>query len=100
MTDCAILRFRVLLLVLWLLSAAPPAARSAAAASDEKSPAVKTESDSDSATKAEDATKADPAQRRSEEEYFELFRSLADTIDQVDRNYVKPIDRREIMERS
>jgi carboxyl-terminal processing protease len=98
MTDCAILRFRVLLLVLWLLSAASPAARSAAAAADEKSPPVKTESDSDSATKAEDASKADPAQRRSEEEYFELFRSLADTIDQVDRNYVKPIDRREIME--
>lgn len=31
-------------------------------------------------------------------EYFELFKLFADTIDQVERNYVKPIDRRELVE--
>jgi len=28
------------------------------------------------------------------EDYYELFRVLADTLDQVERNYVKPVDRR------
>ncbi|HEY2761476.1 MAG TPA: PDZ domain-containing protein, partial [Pirellulales bacterium] len=36
--------------------------------------------------------------QKADEEDFELFKSLADTIDQVERNYVKPIDRRELME--
>src|SRR5262245_10223134 len=40
----------------------------------------------------------DGAAHRADEEYFELYKSLADTIDQVDRNYVKPVDRRELME--
>lgn len=31
-------------------------------------------------------------------EYYELFKTLADTIDQVDRNYVKDVSRRELME--
>jgi carboxyl-terminal processing protease len=29
---------------------------------------------------------------------YELYRALADTIDQVERNYVKPVDRKELME--
>ena len=33
-----------------------------------------------------------------DEEYYELFKTLADTIDQVERNYVKDISRRELME--
>ena len=48
------------------------------------------------------ADKVDPkdaaARRKAEAEYFELYMSLADTLDQVERNYVKPIDRRELME--
>lgn len=36
--------------------------------------------------------------QQAADEDFELFKSLADTIDQVERNYVKPIDRRELME--
>jgi carboxyl-terminal processing protease len=36
--------------------------------------------------------------KHSEDEEFELYKSLADTLDQVERNYVKPIDRRELME--
>ncbi|REJ64578.1 MAG: S41 family peptidase [Planctomycetota bacterium] len=32
------------------------------------------------------------------EEYYELFEVLADTVDQIERNYVEPIDRRELME--
>lgn len=35
---------------------------------------------------------------KDEEEFYDLFRSLADTVDQVDRNYVKKVDRRELME--
>jgi carboxyl-terminal processing protease len=31
-------------------------------------------------------------------EYYELFKTLADTMDQVERNYVKNISRRELME--
>jgi carboxyl-terminal processing protease len=38
------------------------------------------------------------ARRKTEEEDYEFYKSLADTIDQVERNYVKPIDRRELME--
>ncbi len=42
---------------------------------------------------------ADPAaEARDEKEFYELYRSLADTVDQVDRNYVKKVDRRELME--
>src|SRR6185369_5307298 len=29
---------------------------------------------------------------------YELYKALADTIDQVERNYVKPVDRKELME--
>lgn len=32
------------------------------------------------------------------EDYYDLYKILADTIDQVDRNYVKEMDRREIIE--
>jgi carboxyl-terminal processing protease len=34
----------------------------------------------------------------ADDEYYELFRVLADTLDQVERNYVKEIDRRRLME--
>ncbi|MGA2068686.1 MAG: S41 family peptidase [Thermoguttaceae bacterium] len=32
------------------------------------------------------------------EDYYELYKMLADTMDQVDRNYVKEVNRRELME--
>jgi len=31
-------------------------------------------------------------------QYYELFRMLAETMDEVERNYVKPVDRRKLME--
>ena len=34
----------------------------------------------------------------SEDEYFELMKLFVDTFEQIDRNYVKPVDRRELME--
>ena len=37
-------------------------------------------------------------QRKQDEEYYELYRALADTMDQVERNYVKGISRRELIE--
>jgi carboxyl-terminal processing protease len=35
---------------------------------------------------------------QDESEYYDLFSTLVDTIDQVDRNYVKDLDRRELLE--
>ncbi|MCA9172786.1 MAG: PDZ domain-containing protein, partial [Planctomycetales bacterium] len=39
-----------------------------------------------------------PVEDISEEEYYELLRLLADTLDQVERNYVKEVTRRELVE--
>ena len=35
---------------------------------------------------------------KADDEFYELFRLFADTLDQVERNYVKDISRRELME--
>lgn len=35
---------------------------------------------------------------KADDEYYELFKVLADTMDQVERNYVKDVSRRELME--
>jgi carboxyl-terminal processing protease len=34
----------------------------------------------------------------SAEDFYELYQLLADTVDQIDRNYVKKVDRRELIE--
>lgn len=34
----------------------------------------------------------------NDQEYYELFKLFADTVDQIERNYVKPVDRRELIE--
>lgn len=36
--------------------------------------------------------------KKSDEDYYELYQVLADTLDQVERNYVKDVSRRELME--
>jgi len=55
----------------------------------------------------DDGSLADPApktpaeiaaEKREEQEFFEMYKALADTVDQVDRNYVKKVDRHELME--
>ena len=43
------------------------------------------------------ADKAAP-KPRDKEEYYELYQLLVDTIDQVERNYVQNMDRRELIE--
>jgi carboxyl-terminal processing protease len=43
---------------------------------------------------AQDETKATPKQ----DEYFELMQTFVDTFEQVDRNYVKDVDRRKLLE--
>jgi carboxyl-terminal processing protease len=53
---------------------------------DEKAPG-KTEQKSESAT---------PASK--DDQYFELMRVFADTFEQIDRNYVKDVDRRKLIE--
>ena len=44
---------------------------------------------------AENTEKRSP---QSKDDYYELYKLLADTVDQVDRNYVKEVDRRELIE--
>ena len=44
------------------------------------------------------ATAASPAANPADDEYYELYQMFADTLDQVERNYVKPVSRRELME--
>jgi carboxyl-terminal processing protease len=39
-----------------------------------------------------------PKANASHDDYYELFKILADTMDQVERNYVKQVDRRELVE--
>jgi carboxyl-terminal processing protease len=50
------------------------------------------------AKSSSDANKSDKLPLKSDDEYYELFRSFADTVDQVERNYVQEVDRRELME--
>lgn len=45
---------------------------------------------------AQEKESAAPA--RKEDEYFELMRVLADTFEQIERNYVKDVDRRTLVE--
>ena len=49
---------------------------------------------------ADEAPPADPAAATLErdDEYYELYKVFADTLDQVERNYVEDISRRELME--
>ena len=42
--------------------------------------------------------KTQPEKGPSEDERYELYKLLVDTIDQVERNYVKEVDRRELFE--
>src|SRR5262249_44396783 len=55
------------------------------------------EDDDDKATQSEPTD--DPAKPASkEEQYFELMRVFADTFEQIERNYVKDVDRRKLVE--
>ncbi len=47
---------------------------------------------------AEDTAADGPPASPSKDEYYENYKVLIDTIDEVDRDYVKPIDRRELVE--
>lgn len=87
-------RHHLLLVGIWLLALPMLMAVAADEKSEKKSPV-----DSSKASSKESAAPHDAdVDRKADEEYFELYKSLADTIDQVERNYVKPIDRRELME--
>lgn len=44
------------------------------------------------------ALQAPSADTEKDDEYYELMRVFVDTFEQIDRNYVKDIDRRELME--
>ncbi|MEW4456227.1 S41 family peptidase [Bremerella sp. JC817] len=49
-------------------------------------------------SQGDDPTDPDNVYANVDEEYVELIQLFADTLDQVDRNYVKDVDRRELME--
>ena len=55
---------------------------------------------SDPEDPAGDGVKEDPDKKADQEdaEYYELLRLFADTLDQVERNYVKPLDRRDLIQ--
>src|SRR5688572_30541922 len=82
---------RLMLVLALCLSAIP-----ALAAGDEPATQPKPATESQPAT--QNAAQSDPPRKLSDDEYYELFKSFADTIDQVERNYVKEVDRRELME--
>lgn len=47
---------------------------------------------------AANSSRLEGASQKEREEYFELLMVLADTIDQIDRNYVEKVSRRELIE--
>ena len=85
---------------------APAATPPAADPAGEKPDPAKTESDQPAADKPEGEkpagekpkAAASPAADPADDEYYELYQIFADTLDQVERNYVKPVSRRELME--
>ena len=44
------------------------------------------------------AVAADKPKAAKNDDYYELYKVLVDTMDQVERNYVKEVDRRELVE--
>jgi carboxyl-terminal processing protease len=93
-------------------AAAPPVATPPAAAPPAEKPDAEKSATEKSATEKPDAEKpaadplvpkadakaGSPAANPADDEYFELFQTFVDTLDQVERNYVKPVSRRELME--
>ncbi len=59
---------------------------------DPQQPATK------NAPQQDKAKKDGSSSKEEEQEYYELLRLFVDTLDQVDRNYVKDVSRRELME--
>jgi carboxyl-terminal processing protease len=79
----------------FIQSAEPSAEHPKAAAADEP----RSEGDAAKTAKEKADKKAADAQAAKDEaEFYDLYKALADTVDQVDRNYVKKVDRRELME--
>ncbi len=88
-------RHRILAPVLIALLALPAWADEPPADSQPKPP--------EQAAPAQDAAQpvksdAGDGAKRDDEEYYELYQVFADTLDQVERNYVKPVSRRELIE--
>lgn len=90
-------RWPAFLLVLALSGVMIPLSRA-----EDKPPSDKPAADADSAAPAKtdkpDAAKEAAAARAAADEEYELYQVFADTLDQVERNYVKKVDRRELME--
>lgn len=72
-----------------------PDAKSAPVSSPVKEAAPAAEPDDD---KSAEDSKAAPNDANHDRETLELLKVFVDSLDQIERNYVKPIDRRELME--
>lgn len=65
----------------------------------QKSPGSEAPSKPDEKPAAVETTPEEAAKNKEQDaEYYELYREFADTLDQVERNYVLPVSRRELME--
>jgi carboxyl-terminal processing protease len=62
------------------------------------SPCAASEPAEKAASAAQSAAPAAQAVAPAKDDYYEMYKVLIDTMDQVDRNYVKEIDRRELVE--
>ena len=65
---------------------------------DESEPADEPKPEDGEAPESTGEKSDDAASELSDEEYYELLRLFADTLDQVDRNYVNKVSRRELIE--
>ncbi len=92
--------FLLLALVLFVPFALPRHAVAAEKAknveSKEEKKEIESGDDHKSAVPAPHSKSEKPPQAK--DDYYELYKLLADTVDQVDRNYVKEVDRRELIE--
>ncbi|MCA9151459.1 MAG: S41 family peptidase, partial [Planctomycetales bacterium] len=79
-----------------------------AAVAQEAAPAATSPTETPQVEKPAESAADDPALKRlqedaqqnetADEEYYELLKTFADTLDQVERNYVKEVSRRELLE--
>lgn len=50
------------------------------------------------ASPEDDGSITTEGQEADDDDYYQLFELLADTLDQIERNYVKPVDRRQLVD--
>ena len=77
------------LLIAWAVAAAAPVA-------GQDKPSAKADEAQTDAAKSEETKAADSA--KSDTEFYEQMQSFVDLLDQVERNYVEGIDRKQLLQ--